>query len=161
MRATALAHTALLLLLSLLSQPALAGCSICVESVGTERPGGGTVWRIGEPLTLVVIVSRVARDLQFPAEGVALVREGEVRLRKFSEFGDTAAYAGNFTPDREGLHRGRVRFGDAEDEVGFEVRGPATVEREQVLEQLEPPLLALAAAALAAAILSARRRRSG
>lgn len=97
---------------------ASAGCALCVDSVAAQTRDGAA-WSSGQPVLLVFNVSRADRSAAFPADGLAVVmaygRERtkclDVQLRKTSESGDAATYAGGFYPFGTGTWTGRVDIG--------------------------------------------------
>lgn len=126
----ALATIALLALA--FARPAAGACTLCVASV-TVHTRDGAEWQPGEPVMLVLEVSRTSAAHAFPAETTAVVMELdrerikclEVELRQVSEGTDRARYAGLFYPFRPGDFDGLVAFGEEPQELLFTVAGRA------------------------------------
>lgn len=140
MRRIVASLTLALLSLALASAPAAAGCALCVDSV-TAHTRDGAAWQKGQPVMLVFGVTRAASAAAFPETGLAVVMEVnkertkclDVPLKKVSENGDTASYAGVFYPFYEGRFDGKVAIGEVPQDFRFDVAptlAPAPVARD-------------------------------
>lgn len=123
---------------------AFAGGGIQIEGVRAETRDGGA-WSSGQPVMLVFEVSRAAANVTFPETGLAVVmaygRERtkclDVQLRKASEQGDRAAYAGVFHPFGAGTWTGRVDIGGEPQDFRVDV-GEVTASQAEPTPVSEP-----------------------
>ncbi len=128
-----------LLSLAIAAQPALGGCALCVDSVTANTRDGGA-WQKGQSVMLVFSVSRAQAAAAFPESGLAVVMEVnkertkclDVPLKKVSENGDRAQYAGAFYPFYEGRFDGKAAIGEETGDFVFDLGStfaPAPVDR--------------------------------
>jgi hypothetical protein len=140
---------ALVALLSLaMAGTAFAGCEICVQSTSAHTRDNAT-WKHGQPVTVVIEVSRASSTTAFPAASKGVVMELDrervkcldLNLTKISESGDSARYAGTFYPFRDGEYDGKVDFGGTPQDIVFTVgtaMTPAPIARSEVVPVTAP-----------------------
>lgn len=131
----------LLLSLAALAQapsPAAASCNTTgsphtrVDSVSVETRDG-TAWKSGDPVSVVIRMSRIDDDWSFPDEGLAVVMRTDaertkcldVPLRKIGGTADQAIYAGVFYPFRVAEYSAKLTVGGEAHDILFTVGTPA------------------------------------
>ncbi len=176
-----------LVVLALTPSPAAASCSTTgsphtrVDAVSVETRDGSP-WKSGDPVSVVIRMSRIDADWSFPGDGLAVVMRTDaqrtkcldVPLRKVGGSDDQAIYAGVFFPFREAAYEAKLTVGGEAHDIAFTVGTPALdtvphpgvaeIGRAAALSDLAPaapataavdartPLLAASLAAAAAAL---------
>lgn len=124
--------------LALASSPAAATCTTTgsphtrVDGVSVETKEGAA-WKNGDPISIVIRISRVDDDWAFPDDGLAVVMRTDsertkcldVPLRKVGGSDDQAIYAGIFYPFRAAAYEAKVTIGGEAHDIAFTVGTPA------------------------------------
>ena len=107
---------------------ATADCAFCADNVALQTPDGQP-WTNGQPITLVVHVTRHAAGVAIPASAAAVVMQTDgdrtkcldVPLKLVSSDGSTALYAGLFFPFRAARYDGKLSVGNDVSDITFDV----------------------------------------
>lgn len=127
-----------LAVLALAPSPAAASCSSTgsphtrVDGVSVETRDGAA-WKSGDPVAVVIRMSRVDDDWAFPGDALAVVMRTDeertkcldVPLRKVGDSGDQAVYAGVFYPFRAASYSAKLTVGGEAHDITFTVGTPA------------------------------------